>query len=107
MARKGWSWEYKCKKKLIDEYGEINVLKPAFWQWKSDFLILKKGRIIKAIECKKTQKSKWYPNQREIEQFKKLKEFCHEHGIECEYWIKEGRNEKVLSLDEVEKKYFS
>ena len=94
MARKGYRAEWLAKKKLIEEYGEKNVIKMAIGQ-ASDFLVLEpgSGRIGKIVEVKSTVKEKWYPKPREKEQIQRLLDLAKEHNIRLELWIKRPRKD--------------
>lgn len=87
--RKGYKSEYLVKKKLIEEFGEQNVLKLAIGQ-SCDFIVLKPNinRIEKIVEVKSTQKKKYYPLEREKLQLKLIKNLSKEHKIPVEIWIK-------------------
>lgn len=99
MARLGYRAEYLAKKKLIEEFGEENVLKIAIGG-AVDFLILdpKENRIKKIVEIKKTNKKRYYPKEREIEQLERVKKLGIDHNIPIELWIKFPRKDFVKRL---------
>lgn len=87
--RKGYRAEYLCKKQLIAEYGEENVLKIAIGG-ATDFLVLAPGKntVLKIVEVKQTKKNKWYPSRHDLDQMKRLEKLHEEHKIPVEYWIR-------------------
>lgn len=87
MSRKGGQAETECKKKLIAEYGQHNVFKIAIGG-AVDFIIVKEGRLILAVECKESHSKKYYPLADEKNQFTRIKAFCDVHNIKGELWIK-------------------
>lgn len=97
MYRKGYAGEYKIKNELIKSYGKINVIKIAISQEGSDFLVLRKGRLVKVVEVKETVKDKYYPSQKEKKQFERIKEFAEEHRVPAELYIvyRKGRGKKT------------
>ena len=101
MARKGYSGEYEAKKKLIKQFGFHNVFKNAISNQGADYLVVGKGELVKCVEVKECHRKKYYPSQREISQFKRIKAFCDEHQIRCEVWIKHPR--KPWEIDYIEK----
>ncbi len=94
MARKGYRAEYLAKKKLVEEYGEENVIKMAIGM-ASDFLVLKpgSGKLEKIVEVKSTVKEKWYPKPREKVQMERLLKLAKEHNVRLEMWIKYPRKD--------------
>lgn len=94
--RKGYMGEYKAKKELIQKYGKENVLKVAIGG-AVDFLVLTPGKnkIEKIVEVKECHKNKYYPTQREKEQFERLKRLGKKHSIKTELWIKFPRNDFI------------
>jgi len=96
MARGGYNGEYKTKQELISEFGKENVVKVAIGG-AMDYLILKKGRVIKVIEVKETTKKKYYPSPRDKKQFKRIIEFSKDHRTKAELWIYEnsGKGKKI------------
>lgn len=88
MKRKGWLEEYEAKKILISRFGNLGVIKVAIAQFGADFICLQNGRAVLAVEVKATHKPKFYPNKREKEQFKRIKEFCEYNNCKGELWIK-------------------
>lgn len=87
MVRRGYNSELSVKKKLVKEFGMDNVIKVAIGSFGSDFFIVSKGRLMKCVEVKETHAQKYYPLSGEKEQFKRIAEFCNEHGIKCELHI--------------------
>lgn len=88
MFRKGYVGEYIVKKKLIEEFGKINVTKIAISQDGSDFHVLKKGRLVKVVEVKEKVGDKEYtPDERSKNQFERIKEYAIEHNCLAELWI--------------------
>ena len=74
MSRKGGLAETECKKKLIAEFGEHNVFKIAIGG-AVDFIVVSKGMLIKAVECKESHSKKYYPLADEKNQFRRKVEF--------------------------------
>jgi hypothetical protein len=99
--RKGYSFEYWVKKRLMKEFGEDNVLKIPFWSFCGDFLIFDKNKVVKIVECKSSH-SKYYPNKKVRTQLKKQIEWCKLHNIDWELWLKEGRKLKILPSNKIE-----
>ncbi|MEM5866333.1 MAG: hypothetical protein QXG39_00235 [Candidatus Aenigmatarchaeota archaeon] len=104
--RRGYSFEYWVKQQLIKQYGKDSVIKLPFWEFKGDFLVINGDRILKVVECKK-HKSKFYPTKKEKEQILKIIEFCKNHNVLGEFWVKEGRKLTILNLNEVKNKYIN
>lgn len=113
MAKKGYSWEYKIMQRFkkngiilrlsIGSYADylcIDFIKQTVW----------------LIECKKRIK-KWYPNNHDKDQFKRLldlnskiseqySKLWKDLKLKIIYEIKEGKQEKTLSIEEVKNEYF-
>ena len=111
---KGYNFELKTKHKY-QKKGLI--LRLAKWQL-ADFIFIDfKDQIIYLIECKKRKGKHWYPSQHDVQQFKRLLQ-CYNQlndkylnsnegfNFKIIYEIREGKEEKVLTLEEVEKEYF-
>ena len=99
MYRKGYVGEYIVKKKLIEEFGKINVTKVAISQEGSDFHVLKKGRLIKVVEVKEKIGYKEYiPDERSKKQFERIKEYAIEQNCIAELWIvyRQGKGKKPV-----------
>jgi len=96
--RSGYLSEYRIKKDLIKEFGKNNVIKIAISQMGSDFLIVKKGKIIKLVEVKETIKNKKYFNKREQEQLERIKEFAKVHNIPADLVVifRRGKGKKII-----------
>lgn len=69
--------------------------------------------ITQVIECKKTEKTKWCPNSREVLQFQRAWELhlkIHEanmgHAAQVVYELKEAGIKRVLGIEEVRRQYF-
>lgn len=95
--RAGYQGEYRVKQKLIEEYGEENVIKTAIGGGQ-DYIVVNKGRLVKVVEVKeKSGDGKFYPNRREKKQFERIRKFAAEHGIIPELWIvhRRGRGKPV------------
>lgn len=88
MARKGYQAEYEAKKELISQFGFLNVFKNAISNQGPDYLVVGEGKLIKCVEVKECHSKKYYPLKNEIIQFKRIKDFCDEHKIKGELWIK-------------------
>lgn len=88
MSRKGYQAEYECKKKLIEEFGFLNVFKNAISNQGADYLVVMEGRLVKCVEVKECHGKKYYPLPDEKEQLKRILTFCEEHKIIGEVWIK-------------------
>ena len=84
---KGYNSELECKKKLIAEFGEHNVFKIAIGG-AVDFIVVGKGELVKCIEVKECHGKKYYSLPQEKLQFQRILDFCDEHQITCELWIK-------------------
>jgi hypothetical protein len=93
MAKKGYDAEYMCKQELSNEFGEHNVIKSAIGQ-AMDFVVLQKGRLIKLIEVKQCHLKKFYPKEREVVQFNRIKDMALEHGCSFELWIRFPKKRK-------------
>jgi Holliday junction resolvase len=91
MARKGYQAELEAKQKLMKEFGESNVIKVAIGSFGSDYIILGKGKLIKCVEVKESHSKKYTPLPDEKRQFARIKDFCDEHEVKCELWIKYPR----------------
>lgn len=87
MSRAGYLSEYTAKKKLILQYGFHNVFKNAISNQGADYLVTGKGRLVKCVEVKECHSKKYYPGQKELDQFRRISEFCKEHNIPGELWI--------------------
>lgn len=85
--KKGYSAELETKQKLIKEYGTLNVIKVAIGG-AMDFIVISKGRVARIIESKLCHSKKYYPVEQERSQFRRIKEFCDEHEVKGELWIK-------------------
>jgi len=85
--RKGYASEYIAKNKLVEEFGFLNVFKNAICNQGADYLVFKEGRLIKAVEVKECHKDKYYPDPKQLSQFKRIKEFCDSHKIPNELWV--------------------
>ena len=100
--RKGYSDEYRTKQMLVKEYGKDNVVKVAIGSFGADFLILKKGKLLKVVEVKGTRKSVWHPSQREKEQLQRILHFSQIHKCEAEVWIwVKEKGKKILYVKDV------
>jgi Holliday junction resolvase len=64
------------------------VIKVAIGSFGSDFIVVKEGKLVKCVEVKECHGKKYYAMPKEKEQFARIKDFCDEHSIECELWIK-------------------
>ena len=98
--RKGYSFEYFAKQRLIKEYGKDNVLKIPFWSFVGDFFVLNKNKILKIVECK-SSRSKYHPSKKEKEQLENEIEWCKAHNIGWELWLKEKGKIRYLSQEDV------
>ena len=99
MYRKGYVGEYVVKKKLIEEFGKMNVIKIAISQDGSDFHVFRKGRLVKVVEVKEKVTDKEYiPDERSKNQFERIKEFATEHNCLAELWIiyRNGKGKKPI-----------
>ena len=85
--RKGYNAEWEAKQKLIKEFGKMNIFKIAIGG-AVDYLVVGQGKLIKCVECKECHGKKYYPGPDEKRQFERIREFCTEHKIDCEIWIK-------------------
>lgn len=85
MTRKGYYSEYKINQILKTKYPDCDIMRNPI----ADFMIVKKGKIIKIIEIKSIhqKKKKYYPTPREIKQIKRIKEFSIKHNIDSEIWL--------------------
>lgn len=100
--RKGYGAEYHVKLKLEKKYGRSNVRKMPFWSFLGDFIVIEPrgSRILKLVEVKSSM-GRWYPDMKDVEQFKKISSFSRRHGIPAEYWIREGRRWSVATIEQV------
>jgi Holliday junction resolvase len=98
MTRKGYQAELECKKELQKEFGVSNVIKVAIGSFGSDFIAVSKGRLVKCVEVKECHAKKYYPTPDEKKQFKRIIDFCDEHDIHCEIWIKHPGHEWIKDL---------
>jgi Holliday junction resolvase len=99
MVRKGYGTELEAKKKLMLQYGMHNVIKVAIGSFGSDYIIVGKGKLIKCVECKECHGKKYYPLPDEKKQLQRILDFCNEHEIKCELWIKYvSRNWEIKDL---------
>ena len=99
MYRKGYVGEYIVKKKLMEEFGKMNVIKIAISQEGSDFHVFRKGRLVKVVEVKEKVTDKEYiPDERSKKQFERIKEFAMEHDCVAELWIiyRKGKGKKPI-----------
>lgn len=87
MSRKGYNSELVAKKKLIAEFGFINVFKNAISNQGADYLVVSKGRLVKCIEVKESHEKKYHPMKSVKEQFIRIKQFTDEHNIPVEVWL--------------------
>jgi hypothetical protein len=100
--RKGYSFEYLAKQKLIKDFGKDNVIKIAIGSYIGDFWVVNnEGKILKIVECKSSH-SKYRPSKKEKTQLKKQIEWCKLHNIDWELWLKEGRKLKILPSNKIE-----
>jgi len=104
--RRGYNAEYTAKKKLIEKYGKDSVIKVAIGGM-VDYIIIQNEKVIKLVEVKKTKSKKWYPKQRDKQQFERIYRFCKDNKLKCEYWIFERSNLHVYELNKVGKLYFN
>ena len=88
MVRKGYQAELEAKKKLQKEFGIDNVIKVAIGSFGSDFIVVGKGELVKCVEVKESHSKKYYPLPQERLQLQRILNFCKEHEIDCEIWIK-------------------
>lgn len=86
--RRGYGAELEAKKKLQKEFGIDNVIKVAIGSFGSDFIIVTKGELVKCVEVKESHSKKYYPLPDERRQFQRIIDFCNEHQIIAEIWIK-------------------
>ena len=100
MTRKGYVAEYEVKKILQKQFGTNNVIKVAIGSFGSDYIVVGKGEIIKCVEVKECHKKKYYPSEKELSQFKRIKTFCDEHQITGEVWVRYLR--KPLEISRIE-----
>lgn len=84
--KKGYQSERKAKESLIRVFGKYNVVKVAIGG-AQDFVVFRKGQILKVVEVKECHKKKYYPNEREQEQVKRMQPFCQEHNAKLEVWV--------------------
>jgi len=103
LTRKGYFAEYLAKQKLIEEYGDSNIIKIAISQQGADLLCLRGREIVKLVEVKSTKGKKWYPvRPKDIIQFNKIIDFASEKEIVVEFWIKTGGSTEFEILSETE-----
>lgn len=98
---RGYAFEYLTMKR-IQKKGVLilRLAKSGF----ADFIVLDKLPYL--LEVKTTKKKRFYPSQREINQFLALKEINRKYKIDILYRIREEKKEKTLTLEEVEREYF-
>tara|TARA_R110000787_G_scaffold98338_1_gene202318 strand:- start:394 stop:714 length:321 start_codon:yes stop_codon:yes gene_type:complete len=85
--RGGYYGEYKAKKELEDIYGKECVLKIAIAQIGADFMVIKEGKLILLVEVKETIKNKYYPREKERNQFARIAQFAQSNNSQAELWI--------------------
>ena len=101
MVKKGYPYEYLVKKR-IEKQGNL-ILRLSVSGY-ADFIVLSSPPYL--LEVKTTLKSKFYPSQREIKQFRELCNINRKYNIDIFYQIREAGGEKRYSLNEVKEKYF-
>lgn len=96
--RRGYQSELRAKKELEEIYGKGNVIKVAISQQGADHIVVSCGELVKIIEVKETKKNKYYPSQKEKNQFRRIIEFARQHRIPAELWIyfKKGTGKPVI-----------
>jgi LysM repeat protein len=102
MMRKGYKAEWEAKRVLSKKYSPDRIFKVAIGGATDFFVLGKKGKIIKLVEVKKTNKKKWYPTEHDLKQYQRLKKIQKKHKIPVEYWIKINGEWKTFNLKEVE-----
>lgn len=93
MPRRGYTYEYHIKKKLIEEHGQFNVVKTAGSQWAPDFIVLAHPQH--AVEAKSTIGEKYEPHQKDKEQWKMQKRWSDTTGIPVYYWLLTKRESRI------------
>lgn len=90
MSRKGYASEYRAKNELKEQYGAQNVLKIAIGG-AQDFLCVNRGRLVKVVEIKefhpRGKRKRYYPNEKDRNQFNRIINFCAKHDCPHEVWI--------------------
>jgi len=110
MSRKGYNQEYYAKLELQKSYGKHNVIRTTCSQNVPDFIVLRTniGEVL-GFEVKSTVGEKWYPEQRDREQWKAIKIWSVATGVIVRYWLIYRRKPKNIieeyTLDEFHSKF--
>ena len=99
--RKGYKAEWEAKKVLCKKYSPDSIFKVAIGGTTDFFVLGKKGKIVKLVEVKKTNKKKWYPTEHDLKQYRRLKKIQKKHKIPVEYWIKINGKWKIFNLEQL------